>query len=76
MALKAFERTQDVECSLVLVADYVKVVEANVDIIFRIVVLAHQRRPQVAVRKLLHLAVRVIQFKSESCWAHKCLLAR
>jgi hypothetical protein len=57
--------TQDVECSIVLVADYAKVVEANLNVvtIFRIVVPAHQRSPQVAVRKLLQLAVRVIQFK-------------
>jgi hypothetical protein len=51
---------QDVQCSFVLdvlVADYAKVVEANVVIIFRIVVLEHQRRPQVAVSRL-------IQFKA------------
>jgi hypothetical protein len=56
--------TPDVECSLVLVADYAKVVEANVVIILRIVVPAHQRRPHVAVRKLLQLAEGVIQVKA------------
>ncbi len=35
--------TQDVECRLVLVADYAKVVEANVVTIFRIIVPVHQR---------------------------------
>jgi hypothetical protein len=33
-------------------------------IIFRIVVLAHQRRPQVAFSKFLQLALRFIQFKA------------
>ncbi len=73
---KMFIRKTSNAVSFFLMADYAKVVEANVVINFRIIVLAHQRQPQVAVSKVF--GDRVIQFKALELirWAHNFLQAR
>ncbi len=48
----------------VLVADYTKVMEANVVIIFQIIVQAHQVGPIVPLHKRIQIAIQVINFKA------------